>query len=153
MLEGAAAETPRGPARAAFLLRLGRLRAENFSGADEAIALWREALAESGDDDELRARVLGELGQFLRFTEGAEAALEQLRAAVDTAAQVDDDDLRCRTLAAYALVHFNSGRGIDHEGMKRARPSRLRSRTAAPGCPRRRTSSTARLVQSGGERT
>ena len=41
-------------------------------------------------------------------------------AAVDTAARVDDDDLECRTLAAHALVHFNSGRGIDHEGMERA---------------------------------
>ena len=152
VLEGAAEEAPPGPARAAVLLRLGRLRAETH-GADEAIALWREALAESGDDDELRARVLLELGQFLRFTEGAEAALEQLRAAVDTAARVDDDDLRCRTLAAHALVHFNSGRGIDDEGMGRAQALEASLADGGTRMPDAVLRPPARLVRSGGART
>jgi DNA-binding CsgD family transcriptional regulator len=117
LLEGD--QAPGGPARAAVLLRLGRLRAETH-GAAEAVTLWREALAEAGEDDELQARALLELGQFLRFTEGAGAALVHLQAAVDAAARVDDDDLRCRTLAAHSLVHFNSGRGIAHESMNRA---------------------------------
>ncbi len=118
VLDGAREEASAGPATAAVLLRLGRLRAET-SGAAAAIALWREALAEAGGDDGLEARILLELGQFLRFTEGAEPALEHLQRAVEVAARVDDDELRCRTLAAHALVHFNSGRGI-HEGIGRA---------------------------------
>ena len=36
------------------------------------------------------------------------------------AARVGDDDLECRARAAHALVHFNSGRGIHHDGMERA---------------------------------
>jgi DNA-binding CsgD family transcriptional regulator len=119
VLDAAGDEAPRGPARAAVLLRLGRLRAET-SGAEAAVALWREALAEAGGDDGLRAAILLELGQFLRFTEGVEPALEHLQQAVEAAARVDDDDLSCRALAAHALVHFNSGRGIDQEGMDRA---------------------------------
>jgi DNA-binding CsgD family transcriptional regulator len=119
VLEGAADEAPHGPARAAVLLRLGRFRAETI-GAAEAVAVWREALAEAAGDDELEARILLRLGEFLRFTEGAEQALVHLEAAVDAAARADDDDLMCRVLAAHALVHFNSGRGIHHEGMGRA---------------------------------
>jgi DNA-binding CsgD family transcriptional regulator len=119
VLEGAGDEAPRGPARAAVLLRLARLRAET-SGAVEAVALWREALAQAAGDDRLEAEVRLELGQFLRFTEGAEPALAQLRSAVDAAARVGDDMLHCRVLGAHALVHFNSGRGIDHVGMARA---------------------------------
>ena len=119
VLEEAREEAPPGPARAAVLLRLGRVRAET-SGADQAVSDWREALAEAGGDDALEARIRFQLGQFLRFTEGAEKALAELRSAVEAAARVEDDELNCRVLAAHALVHFNSGRGIDHEGMERA---------------------------------
>ena len=119
VLEGAGEDAPRGPARAAVLLRLARLRAET-RGAVEAVALWREALAQAAGDDELEARVLLDLGQFLRFTDGAEPALDQLRAAVDVAARVGDDELTCRILGAYALVHFNSGRGVDHGSIERS---------------------------------
>ena len=119
VLDGAREEAPAGPARGAVLLRLGRLRAET-SGAAEAVALWREALAEADGDDPLKARVLLDLGQFLRFTEGTESALAQLDEAVSVAARIGDDDLECRTRAAHALVHFNSGRGIHHDGMERA---------------------------------
>ena len=119
VLDGAVDEAAPGPERAAVLLRLGRLRAET-SGAAEAVALWREALAEAAGDDALEARILLRLGEFLRFTEGAEPALAHLEAAVDAAARGDDDDLMCRALAAHALVHFNTGRGIHHESMGRA---------------------------------
>ena len=119
VLDGAREEAPAGPARGAVLLRLGRLRAET-SGAAEAVALWREALAEADGDDPLKARVLLDLGQFLRFTEGTESALAQLDEAVSVAARIGDDDLECRTRAAHALVHFNSGRGIHHDGIERA---------------------------------
>ena len=119
VLEGAGDDAPRGPARAAVLLRLGRLRAET-SGAVEAVALWREALGQAAGDDQLDAAIRLELGQFLRFTEGADPALAQLRAAVDAAARAGDDMLSCRALGAHALVHFNSGRGIDQIGMGRA---------------------------------
>jgi DNA-binding CsgD family transcriptional regulator len=73
-----------------------------------------------GGDDELRARILLDLGQFLRFTEGAEQALVHLQEAVGAAERAGDDGLVCRALAAHALVHFNSGRGTDHEGLARA---------------------------------
>ena len=119
LVRAASEEAPPGPARAAVLLRLGRLRAET-SGVAEAVALWREALAEAGDDDELEARILFELGQFLRFAEGAEPALTVLEAAVAAAERVGDDELTCTATAAYALVHFNSGRGMDHRANDRA---------------------------------
>ena len=119
LVRAASEEAPPGPARAAVLLRLGRLRAET-SGVAESVALWREALAEAGDDDELEARILFELGQFLRFAEGAEPALTVLEAAVAAAERVGDDELTCTATAAYALVHFNSGRGMDHRANDRA---------------------------------
>jgi DNA-binding CsgD family transcriptional regulator len=119
VLEGAADDAPPGPARGAVLLRLARIRAE-ISGAVEAVALWREGLAQATGDDELEARILLELGQFLRFTEGAEPALAHLRAAVDAAERLGDDELAGRALGAHALVHFNSGRGADREGLERA---------------------------------
>jgi DNA-binding CsgD family transcriptional regulator len=108
-----------GPARAAVLLRLGRIRAET-SGADEAVRVWREALREAAGNAELEARILLELGSFLRFTEGAEQALGHAEAAVEAAARLDDDELKSRTLATYGLIHLNSGRGIAREAMERA---------------------------------
>jgi DNA-binding CsgD family transcriptional regulator len=119
VVRAAGDEAPSGKARAAVLLRLARLRAET-SGAAEAVALWREALAEADDDEELRARILFDLGQFLRFTEGTEPALAHLQAAIDAADRIRDDELICRATAAYALVHFNSGRGIAREANERA---------------------------------
>ncbi|HEV8249347.1 MAG TPA: AAA family ATPase [Gaiellaceae bacterium] len=119
VLEDAADETAKGHERAAVLLRLGRVRAET-SGAEEAVAVWRGALAEAEGHDELEARILFELGQFLRFTEGAEPALEHLRRAVEAAGRVGDDELACRVLGAHALIHLNSGRGVDRDGMERA---------------------------------
>ena len=119
VLEQAAADEPHGHRRAAVLLRLGRVRAETH-GAEAAVAVWREGLVEAEGDDELEARILFELGQFLRFTEGAEAGLEHLRRAVEAAERIGDDELACRVLGAHALIHLNSGRGVDHEGMERA---------------------------------
>jgi DNA-binding CsgD family transcriptional regulator len=101
------------------LLRLARLVAET-SGAGDAVALWREAIAEAGGDEELEARILCELGQFLRFTEGTEPALQHLQAAVEAAERLGDDALTCRATAAYALVHFNCGRGVAREANERA---------------------------------
>jgi DNA-binding CsgD family transcriptional regulator len=112
-------DAPPGPARAAVLLRLARLVAET-SGAVDAVALWREALTEAGGDEELEARILCELGQFLRFTEGTEPALQHLQAAVEAAERIGDHALTCRATAAYALVHFNSGRGVAREANERA---------------------------------
>jgi DNA-binding CsgD family transcriptional regulator len=119
LVRAADEQAPPGPARAAVLLRLARLRAET-SGAVEAVALWREALLEAEGDEELEARILFELGQFLRFAEGTEEALTHLEAAIDAAERIGDDELTCRATAAYALVHFNSGRGVAHEANERA---------------------------------
>jgi DNA-binding CsgD family transcriptional regulator/tetratricopeptide (TPR) repeat protein len=119
IVRAAGDDAPRGSARAAVLLRLGRLRAET-SGAAEAVALWREALAEADGDAALEARILFDLGQFLRFAEGTEPALAHLEAAIDAAERVGDEELTCRASAAYALVHFNSGRGIAREANDRA---------------------------------
>jgi DNA-binding CsgD family transcriptional regulator len=119
VVRAAGDDAPSGSARAAVLLRLGRLRAET-SGAAEAVALWREALAEAAGDAELESRILFDLGQFLRFTEGTEPALAHLEAAIDAAERTGDDELTCKASAAYALVHFNSGRGIAREANDRA---------------------------------
>lgn len=119
VLEDALGGAPPGPARATVLVRLGRVRAET-SGADEAVTLFRRALAEAAGDDGLEAEVRFQLGQFLRFTDGAEPALAQLEAAVAAAERAGDDEWLCRCLAAYGLVHFNFGRGIAHDAMERA---------------------------------
>ena len=98
--------------------------------------------------------MLLELGQFLRFTEGAEAALEQLRFTVDTAALVDDDDLRCphaRRLRARSLQQRPRYRSRGHG-----------ARASARGCARIQLHEDVRhavlrppvrLVRSGGART
>ena len=119
LLEEAEPKAPRGPTRAAVLLRLARLRAE-VGGPDDATALLHEALEEASGDDELVAWILLELGEFARRSEGAEKALRYVEAAVDAAARVADDELNCRVLGTYALVHFNAGRGIAEEAMERA---------------------------------
>ena len=120
LLEEAAGDEPPGHGRAAVLLRLGLVFAET-SGADAAVAgLARGARRKRAGTTTLEARIRLNLGEAVRFTEGTDEALDQLRAAVELAARVGDDALSCEALAVYALVQLNSGRGVDRERMERA---------------------------------
>ena len=112
--------------------------------------MWREALAEADGDDELVAWIRFELGEFLRFTEGVDAALAELRAAVEAAERAGDDVLTCRALGAHALVHFNSGRGSTETGWT-AHSSSRRAAARSSCAPRRSscTSSSGRARSSG----
>jgi DNA-binding CsgD family transcriptional regulator len=116
LLERARAVAEPGRERAAVVARLADVQAT----PREATALYREALAEAGDDDALRADVYFKLAGLMRFTDGIESGLEHGELAVQVASRVDDAALRCRAAAAYGLLHFNAGRGIPSATMEEA---------------------------------
>jgi DNA-binding CsgD family transcriptional regulator len=96
----------------------------NLAGAQaspqDAVALYREALSEADGDDTLQATIHLSLAGLMRFTEGIERGMEHGELAARAASRVDDAALRCRALAAYGLMHFNTGRGIPTVEMEEA---------------------------------
>jgi tetratricopeptide (TPR) repeat protein len=115
LLEQARAAAAPGRQRATVLTRLAEIQ----PSPEAAIATYLTALAET-DDDGLQATIHLQLASWMRFADGVDAGLEHGRLAVLAASRVDDAALRCRALAAHALLHFNSGRGIP-ETMDEAR--------------------------------
>jgi DNA-binding CsgD family transcriptional regulator len=110
LLEQARAAAAPGNERATVLAQLAGVQA----GPQDAVALYREALseAEAEADDVLQAVIHLSLAGLMRFTEGIERGMEHGELAARAASRVGDAALRCRALAAYGLMHFNSGRGI-----------------------------------------
>ncbi len=86
----------------------------------DAVARYREALSEAQGDDALQATIHLHLAALMRFTEGIERGMKHGELAVRAASRVGDAALRCRALAAYGLMHFNSGRGIPIAEMEEA---------------------------------
>ena len=89
-------------------------------GPREAMALYRDALAEAEGDDALEA--LGSISvrrAGMRFQQGVDLGVEHATLAVRVDV-VEDTTLRCRALAAYGLLHFNAGRGIPRAEMDEA---------------------------------
>jgi hypothetical protein len=119
LLEHALAAAPPGVAHAAVLVHFARARGA-VAGPGEAVAVYREALAESVGDAPLEATIHLELASALRFTEGVDSGLAHGEMAVHAASRVDDPVLRCRALAAFGLLHFNAGRGIPLQEMELA---------------------------------
>ena len=111
LLERARAEERPGRARAEVLVQLARTGA----GPRDAKLLLETALAEAADDPALVAEIHLLLAGHMRFMEGIDRGLEHAELAVDAAGAVGDAATRCRALAAYGLLHFNSGKGVPAE--------------------------------------
>jgi DNA-binding CsgD family transcriptional regulator len=116
LLEQARAGAAPGPERATVLAHLAAAQAS----PQDAVALFREALAEGEGDDAVQAVVHLGLAGLMRFTEGIERGMEHGELAARAAARGGDTALRCRALAAFGLMHFNTGRGIPTAEMDEA---------------------------------
>jgi DNA-binding CsgD family transcriptional regulator len=119
LLEQALATSSPGVEHAGVLVHLAAVRAE-VVGLPEAIALYHEALAEAEGDHALEATIHLKLADLMRYTESADRGLAHAELAVHAASRVDDAMLRCRALAAFGALHFNTGRGIPREEMEQA---------------------------------
>ncbi len=126
LLEQARAAAGPGSERA----RVTSLLAGAHPNMQESVALYREALSESGSDDSLQADIHLQLAQRTRFSDGVECGLNHAELAVRAASRAGDAALSCRALAAYSLLHFNAGRGTPAE-MEEA----FRLERSVPGWP------------------
>ena len=116
LLERARAAAAAGTERANVVAQLARVQARPH----DAVVLYREALSEAEGDDALEATIHLRLAALMRFTEGIERGMHHAELATHAASRVGDAALRCRTLAAYGLMHFNTGRGIPAAEMEEA---------------------------------
>jgi len=116
LLRRALAAAAPGVERATVLVHLAGVQA----GPQDAVALYRQALSEAEGDDALQATIHLSLASLMRFTEGIERGVGHAELAVRAAARVGDAALRCRALAAYGLMHFNTGRGLPAAEMEEA---------------------------------
>jgi DNA-binding CsgD family transcriptional regulator len=105
-----------GVERATVLAQLARVEAN----PRDSVALYRAALSEAEADDALQAEIYMSLASLMRFVDGLQRGLEHAELAVRAAERVDDVELRCRALAMYGLLHFNTGRGIATSEMEAA---------------------------------
>ena len=112
-LEEIVAATPPGPARADALRLLGELRYHHDVGA--AVRLLKQALAEAGDHDRLRAAIELDLGAVI-VTTSANTETSRIYAdnAVTLAERAGDAGLLAMALAIAGMVDFLAGRpGVD----------------------------------------
>jgi DNA-binding CsgD family transcriptional regulator len=116
LLEQARAAAAPGNERATIIAHLARVQA----APQHAVALYREALSDVVGDDELEANIHLGLAALMRYTEGIERGMEHGELAARAASGVGDAALRCRALAAYGLMHFNTGRGLPVAEMEEA---------------------------------
>ena len=119
LLEDALADLPTGPARASVLRRLGSVR-KYATGPEDGIALFRDALTQTGGDDALEAEINIELADLLRFSQRIAGAEPHAEAAVRAAERAGNDELLCRALAVFGFIRFKLGRGIQRDVMARA---------------------------------
>jgi DNA-binding CsgD family transcriptional regulator len=127
LLEGALEAAAPGPEHATVLAHLAGAQ----TSPKVSVPLYRDALAEAGDDDKLQATINLRLGSLLRWSESVEQGFEHGVLAVHAAARAGDDTLRCLALAAYGELHFRSGRGIPVQEMEEA----LALEQSQPGWP------------------
>ena len=109
-------DLPPGRYRASILLRLAAIRTW-ATGPRDGVACFREALTQTGGDDALEAEIQLELADSLRFASGLGSALPHAQAAIAAAERAGNDELLCRALAVFGLVHFKLGRGIERDVM------------------------------------
>ena len=116
LLEQARATAAPGNERATIVAHLASVQVS----PQDATALYREALSEVEGDDALEATIHLRLAALMRFTEGIERGMVHGELAVRAASRVGDAALRCRALAAYGIMHFNTGRGLPTVQMEEA---------------------------------
>jgi DNA-binding CsgD family transcriptional regulator len=119
LLEEARETAPAGLPRASVLLRLATT-VSLVDGPRQAVDLYRKALAEAEGDHALTAEIHLRLADAISELEDRERGLAHAELAVSAASQIDDPALLCEALAAYALLHFGTGRGIPRERMDKA---------------------------------
>ena len=116
LLDEARAAAAPGNERATIVAHLAGAQAS----PQNAVALYRAALSEAKGDEALQATIHLRLATLMRFAEGIERGMEHGELAVRAASRVGDAALRCCALAAYGLMHFNTGRGIPTLEMEEA---------------------------------
>jgi len=116
LLDQACAAAAPGNERATIVAHLAGVQAS----PQDAVALYRAALSETKGDEALQATIHLRLAALMRFAEGIEHGMEHGELAVRAASRVGDGPLRSRALAAYGLMHFNTGRGIPTVEMEEA---------------------------------
>ena len=120
LLEEGLARCPSGPVRARTLERLVRLEVQ--TGDRRAVpALYRAALAEAGEDPQLRAGLEEILGWgLLLLREDLPAAARHGRSAVALAEQIEDPVQLSEALSVQAQSEFLLGGGLPSAPMERA---------------------------------
>jgi DNA-binding CsgD family transcriptional regulator len=116
LLETALTTAAPGLERATVLTHLAGVH----PSAKASIRLYRDALAEAGDNAALQATINLSLAALLRWSEGVEQGFEHAVLAVRAASRADDESLRCRAIATHGELYFRSGRGIPAEEMEEA---------------------------------
>ena len=82
--------------------------------------MYRQALAEAGEDPALTATIHTRLAALMAWGEGVEQGNVHAELAVRAAAQVHDAEIRCRALAAQGEWRFSAGRGLQRAQMDEA---------------------------------
>jgi DNA-binding CsgD family transcriptional regulator len=111
--------SPPGPERAEVLWSIGKIK---FEGEDTRVGgeYFERALADSGGDDRLRARILESLSFPAVKQEGFRAGREYAREAVVLAERVGDRGTLARALAALAYFEWMCDEGVKTNLFERA---------------------------------
>jgi DNA-binding NarL/FixJ family response regulator len=117
LLEMVLGELPVGPVRARALAQLAELRTDDY---EIACALLEQALPDAGDHHRLAAQIEAQLAENRANRGDYAAAVEHGRAAVTRAEQARDPGLLAQMLAAYGVMAFFHGQGVQHEPLARA---------------------------------
>jgi DNA-binding CsgD family transcriptional regulator len=119
-LEEAVAAAPAGPLRAEALLFLARVRYHSHDAA-AALELAEQALAEVGDDEELKPHLQLELAAAAEAVGDRTRARDHAREAVSLAEVRDDELLQAEALALVGFHDFLAGEPDARSTMNRAR--------------------------------
>ena len=108
-----------GPERAEVLWSIGKIK---YEGEDTRVGgeYFQRAIAEAGDDDHLRARILESLSFPAIKQEGFPAAREYARQAVELADRLGDRPTLARALAQLGYLEFMCDEGVKTELFERA---------------------------------
>ena len=116
-LERLVKETPPGPDRGEALLRLARIREDDFDAAE---ALVQQALREARDDARLRADLHIVVSDIATARGDGPRSREHAQLALDQAEISGDPALIASTLGQLVWLDWGAGRPLDVEGLDRA---------------------------------
>ncbi len=102
-----------------MLWSIGKIK---YEGEDTRVGgqYFQRALAETGDDDRLRARILESLSFPAIKQEGFRAAREYARQAAELADRLGDKPTLARALAQFGYLEFMCDEGVETEVFERA---------------------------------